>query len=67
MKPLNLLIGLSALLAMLNLSGCIVVPDDDGYRHEHRYRYEHDYHDHDGRRDDRWCYDHPNSCGFQQY
>ena len=69
MKSLNLLTGLAALLAVLNLSGCVVVPDDDNYRHEHRYRYEHEDHDRDGRRDAGWCYAHPNSfhCGFQQY
>ncbi len=57
----RILIGVAALLALINLSGCVVVPYDDGYRQEQGYgyghhdRYGHGYrHHHDWRRDDRW-------------
>ena len=63
MKPHRIVIGVAALLALLNLTGCVLVPYDAGYRQEqgygygHRYGYGDDYgyrHHHDWRRDDRW-------------
>ena len=65
MKPRIILIGVAALLTLLNLTGCVLVPYDDGYSrgygdgNGHRYDYDHDYghgyrHHHDWRRDERW-------------
>ena len=66
MKSRRILIGIAALLALLNLTGCVLVPYDDGYRQEYYgygygYGYGHGYdygrrgyrHHHDWRRDER--------------
>jgi len=61
MKSRKILIGVAASLALLNLTGCVLVPYGDGYQQEHYdygYRYDYDYghgyrHHHDWRRDER--------------
>ena len=60
MKSYRILIGVAALLALLNLTGCVLVPYDAGYRQGQGYDYGHRHgdghgyrHHHDWRRDDR--------------